>query len=66
MIESRLPDNFELRFALVSLSILALGVLSIYNVTSDLGPAGRMPYFTKEIIWIGVGVLGFLAAMGVD
>ncbi len=66
MIESRLPDNFELRFALVALSILALGVLSIYSVTSDLDQADRIPFYTKQIIWIGVGFFAFLAAMAVD
>jgi len=57
MIESRIPDNFEWRFALVALSILALGVLSIYSVTHDLDQAGRMPFYAKQIIWIVVGFL---------
>ncbi len=66
MIESRLPDNFEVRFALVALSILGIGVLSIYSVTSDLDLAGRIPFYTKQLIWIGVGFFAFLAAMVID
>jgi len=66
MIESRIPDNFEWRLALVGLSILALGVLSIYNVTHDLDQAGRLPLYTKQIIWIVIGFGAFLSAMAVD
>ena len=66
MIESRIPDNFEWRFALVGLSILTLGVLSIYSVTHDLDQAGRLPLYTKQIIWIVIGFAAFLSAMAID
>ena len=66
MIESRIPDNFEWRFALVGLSILTLGVLSIYSVTHDLDQAGRLPLYTKQIIWIVIGFAAFLCAMVID
>ena len=66
MTESRVPDNFEWRFALVSLSILALGVLSIYSVTHDFDQQGRMPLYAKQIVWILVGAFAFFAAMTVD
>ena len=32
MIDTRTPDNFEWRFVLVAMGILAVGVISIYSV----------------------------------
>jgi rod shape determining protein RodA len=66
MIESRIPDSFEWRFALVSLSILALGVVSIYSVTHEFDLPGHLPFYTKQIIWVLIGSGAFLAAMTID
>ena len=66
MIGSRTPDNFEWRFVLVSAGILLLGVLSIYNVTRDLEAAGHVPFYAKQVVWILVGVVAFLAAVAFD
>ena len=66
MIESRIPDHFEWRFALVSLSLLALGVISIYSVTHDQDKVGHLPLYAKQMIWILVGCIGLFGAMAVD
>ena len=66
MIESRTPDNFEWRFVLVSVSILTLGVITIYSVTHDFDQTARMPLYAKQILWIFVGCLAFIAAMAID
>ncbi|RMH08396.1 MAG: rod shape-determining protein RodA [Nitrospirae bacterium] len=42
----------------VVISILFLGVLSIYSVTSSTHQA-RFPIYLKQVVWIGVGSLAF-------
>ncbi|TLY34969.1 MAG: rod shape-determining protein RodA [Nitrospirae bacterium] len=66
MIDSRIPDHFEWRFALVALGILLLGVISIYSATHDLDKTGSLPMYGKQMIWILVGMVAFLVAMAID
>ncbi len=66
MIDSRIQDNFEWRFILVSVGILLLGVASIYNVTHDLDQSGYVPIYVKQLAWILVGSVALLAAMVID
>lgn len=66
MIDSRAPDSFEWRFALVTLGILAIGVVSIYSVTRDLAPPVHFPLYAKQLVWILIGSGALLGAMAVD
>src|SRR3989442_13096920 len=62
MIDTRSPDSFEWRFVLVALGILALGVISIYSVSPSTTPKGQTPLYAKQLTWILIGLVAFLAA----
>ncbi|MEK6694626.1 MAG: rod shape-determining protein RodA [Nitrospirota bacterium] len=66
MIDTRTPDNFEWRFVLVAMGILAVGVISIYSVAPGPAPGGQAPLYAKQLAWILIGTLAFLAAIAID
>jgi rod shape determining protein RodA len=66
MIDTRTPDNFEWRFVLVAMGILAVGVTSIYSISPDPTPAGQAPLYAKQLAWILIGLLAFLTAIAID
>src|SRR2546425_8421541 len=66
MIDTRSPDSFEWRFVLVALGILALGVISIYSVSPSTTPKGQTPLYAKQLTWILIGLVAFLAAVAID
>ncbi len=66
MIDVRTPDNFEWRFVLVAMGILAVGVLSIYSVSSGPASGGHVPLYAKQLVWILIGTLAFLTAVAID
>src|SRR5256886_5635328 len=66
MTDTRSPDSFEWRFVLVALGILALGVISIYSVSPITTPKGQTPLYAKQLTWILVGLVAFLAAVAID
>lgn len=57
--QMRRIDGLEWSFMLVVLSILGLGVLSIYSVTS-VESASAFPNYMKQLTWIGAGAIAFL------
>ena len=66
MIDTRSPDSFEWRFVLVALGILTVGVLSIYSVSPSPTPKGQTPLYAKQLAWILIGLVAFLAAVAID
>src|SRR3989454_3875781 len=66
MIDTRSPDSFEWRFVLVALGILALGVISIYSVSPSPLSKGQTPLYAKQLAWILIGLVAFLAALAID
>jgi rod shape determining protein RodA len=66
MIDVRTPDSFEWRFVLVAMGILAVGVLSIYSVSSGPASGGHVPLYAKQLVWILIGTLAFLTAVAID
>src|SRR2546425_6413554 len=66
MTDTRSPDSFEWRFVLVALGILALGVISIYSVSPSTTPKGQTPLYVKQLTWILIGLVAFLAAIAID
>src|SRR5437879_9296429 len=66
MIDTRSPDSFEWRFVLVALGILALGVISIHSVSPSTTPKGQTPLYAKQLTWILIGLVAFLAAIAID
>src|SRR6266568_4445915 len=66
MIDTRSPDSFEWRFVLGALGILALGVISIYSVSPSTTPKGQTPLYAKQLTWILIGLVAFLAAVAID
>ena len=49
----------------VIVSLLCIGVITIYSVTSN-GEDGRFPVFAKQIVWIGVGTVAFMVIAHMD
>src|SRR5256886_4220008 len=66
MIDTRSPDSFEWRFVLVALGILAVGVISIYSVSPSPMSKGQTPLYAKQLAWILIGLVAFLAAVAID
>src|SRR5881397_2657882 len=66
MIDTRSPDSFEWRFVLVALGILAVGVISIYSVSPSPLAKGQTPLYAKQLAWILIGLVAFLAAVAID
>ncbi|MDT7042609.1 rod shape-determining protein RodA [Candidatus Nitronereus thalassa] len=58
-------DGMDLSLLGVIASLLSVGVLTIYSVTST-APGGSFPIFAKQAIWIGVGTLVFLVMASFD
>ena len=58
-------DGIDWSLLGVILSLLFIGVVTIYSVTSS-GLEGRFPIFAKQGIWIGIGVLAFVAVANTD
>jgi rod shape determining protein RodA len=67
MLESRslALDRFDWRFLGLIAAILSLGVLSIYSVTYAQ-PGGGAPMYAKQLAWIAIGCVAFVAALAVD
>jgi rod shape determining protein RodA len=51
-------DSFDLRYVALILTILGIGVLSIYSVTHGQHGSAT-PYYLKQLIWIGLGGIAF-------
>src|SRR5436309_2304863 len=66
MIDTRSPDSFEWRFVLVALGILTVGVISIYSVSPSPLAKGQTPLYAKQLAWILIGLVAFLAAVAID
>jgi rod shape determining protein RodA len=58
------PDHFDWRFFGLIAAILSLGVLSIYSVTQGQ-PVG-VPLYVKQLAWIAIGCVAFVAMLVVD
>ena len=58
-------DAFDWCFLGTILGILAIGLLSIYSVTSS-NPARGMPIYLKQGMWILVGTLALVVISGID
>lgn len=65
VIDNRGFDSFDLRFMGLVLTILAVGVLSIYSVThTQQGPG--LPFYAKQMAWIALGSVAFLVMLVSD
>lgn len=64
VIDSRGFDNFDWRFIGLIVAILFLGVLSVFSVTQ--GQQGGLPFYVKQLLWIALGALAFLAMLLFD
>ena len=58
-------DTFDWCFLGVILTIISLGILSIYSVT-NVGTKTPFPVYLKQITWAFVGIMAFLVAAGID
>ena len=58
-------DGIDWSLLGVILSLLFIGVITIYSVTSN-GPESQFPIFAKQAIWIGIGALTFVVIANVD
>ena len=65
MIDERRFDPFDWQFIGVIGAVLAIGVLSIYSVTY-IQPGAGLPFYLKQIIWIGLGAVAFMLMLAID
>jgi len=65
-IERRLIENFDWRFFTIVLCLLGVGILSIYSITYHQSGRGGTPIYAKQLYWIGLGLIVFLASLTVD
>ncbi len=65
MTRSRRFDGVDWGLLGVILSLLAIGVVTIYSVTSN-GQSGKFPIFAKQAVWISVGALAFVILASMD
>lgn len=54
-----LKEYFDFRAFLISLGLVAIGLLSVYSATFDVGAATA---FKKQLVWTGLGLLALLGA----
>lgn len=59
------PDHFDMRYLGVIAAILSLGVLSIYSVSSAQPESGT-PAYVKQLAWIAIGCVAFVAMLVMD
>ena len=65
MNRTRTFDGSDWSLLGVIVSLLFIGVVTIYSVTSG-EPEDRFPTFAKQGIWIGVGALAFVVVASMD
>lgn len=58
-------DRFDWRFLGLIAAILSVGVLSIYSVTYAQ-PGSGTPMYAKQLAWIAIGCVAFVATLAVD
>src|SRR6266496_1802518 len=65
-IDRRLISHFDWTLFLLSLAFVAVGVTTIYSANYDLaaGHAGPLP--TRQLTWLGLGLIAMFAAMSFD
>jgi rod shape determining protein RodA len=66
MVDRRFISSFDGWFLIVVLLILGLGVLSIYSVTYPVPSNTHLSIYTKQLIWIGLGLIVFFVAASID
>lgn len=54
-----LKEYFDYKAFLLCVSLVGIGVLSVYSATFDVGAAGA---FEKQVVWAGAGLLSMLVA----
>ena len=65
MNRARKLDGVDWSLLGVIVSLLFIGLVTIYSVTSN-GPESQFPIFAKQSIWIGVGALAFVVIASID
>ena len=65
MIDRQVVAHFDLKFFSVILLIAGTGLISIYSVTASHASEG-LPLHLKQLCWVGLGLVVFLAAVVVD
>lgn len=58
-------DRFDWCFCAIILALSGIGLLTIYSVTAERAGT-QFPLYVKQAIWIGVGMLAFLAVSRID
>ena len=66
MASRRFISSFDSWFVIVVFLILGLGVLSIYSVTYVVSSKAHLPIYTKQVVWIGLGLLVFFVVAVID
>lgn len=65
-IDHRALSRFDWFVFGVILTILGLGVLSIYTVTYPAAGKVRTAFYLRQIYWIGLGLIGLLVMLWID
>lgn len=70
MIDRRLIQNFDWILFLVTCILAFIGVLTIYSSTKTLpfkdGTLSALPYYIKQMIWVGIGLVSVFVILFID
>lgn len=66
MIDRRLPASFDWKFFWIMVTILVIGVATIFSVSAKQPPSAGMPLWIKQVFWIGLGMAVFLFMAVID
>ncbi len=70
MIDRRLIQNFDWILFLVVCILSLIGITTIYSATNTFtfktGTLTTLPYYIKQMIWVGIGIVGLFLVLFVD
>src|ERR1044071_3199064 len=62
MLDSRLRKNLDIALLVVTLVIVAFGIVAVYSATRQT--PGRQ--YMKQVIWLPLGIAGLIAAASIE
>ncbi|MBI4825349.1 MAG: rod shape-determining protein RodA [Nitrospirae bacterium] len=66
MIDRRLISNFDWGMFIAALVLSLIGVSTIYSATRPVFDAEQQSFYIRQLYWIGLSVIFFLAVISVD
>lgn len=70
MIDRRLIQNFDWVLFLIACSLTLIGITTIYSATITItfknGTLASQPYYMKQMIWMGIGIISLFLILIID